>query len=259
MALRNHIGFILVLGEFFMSAPPVTSQTALQTFQYQDYQKNILSLWWEAKEVRLRQLEQYKAALVQDPRNTTLVLAMGVLLTCLAVPESEKSSPYTDQAVGLIQEYLDQNPGNMVALAYFCTARSLVLRNNGNILEQVFQMGPILDAVDRAVASRSGQQDEWLVRLVRANLFIKLPDLLGKKDVAYRDFRFIVQARTQYPEIEMALPTTYYYLARIEQSRGNNQAARDFRMRAKEKAEALNQTSTEEYRALLGSNLHASR
>jgi len=27
----------------------------------------------------------------------------------------------------------------------------------------------------------------------------------------------------------------------------------------KEKAEALNQTSTEEYRALLGSNLHASR
>lgn len=230
---------------------PVTSQSALQTYQARDYMKNVLGLWWETKEVRLRQLREYREALVQNPKNLTLVLATGVLLTSLAVPESERASPYAPQGLSLIQEYLDQNPRDAVALAYFCTARSLVLRNNGNLLEQAFQIGPILDAMDRAVATCSGQPEEWLVRLARANLLVRLPDLLGRKEAAYQDFLFVVRARDLDTEVEAALPTVFYYLGRIEHSRGKFQAAQEFWERARAKAEALHQTATEEYFALV--------
>jgi len=230
---------------------PVSSQAALQAYQYADYQKNVYSLWWDSKEVRLRQVQEYRLAMAHDPRNRTLGLAMGVLLTSLAVPESEKRAPYAIQALALIQEYLDQHPRNPLALAYFCTAKSLVLRNSGNLFDMMFQMGPILEAMDRAVHESRGSDEEWLVRLVRANLFVKLPDLLNKKGVAYQDFQFIAHSRESRPQIEVALPTVYYYLGKIERSRGRFQQAKDDLTLSRQKAEELGQTTTEEYRDLV--------
>jgi len=244
--------FILVLSilEGVLMPMASVSQTAVQTLSYQDVRDNI-GLWWQPEGVRRRQLDDWKQVLVQGPANPALNLATAIVLTSLAVPEAQKTAPWAAQALTLLQAYLDLNPGDPVALAYFCTVRALLLRNRGNLFELLFQMGPLLEAMDRAVARSAGQDQEWLVRLVRANLFVKLPDLMGKQEVAYRDFLFVVGSLDRHPEANQALPTVHYYLGKIEQARGRTQAARASWKTARAEAEALGQTSTEEYQDLV--------
>ncbi|KOR31054.1 hypothetical protein TI04_02780 [Achromatium sp. WMS2] len=134
-----------------------------------------------------------------------------------------KASGASDQALEILSQANRLNPEDMAVLAYLGSAKTLVARDSWNFITKMSQTNKGIAMIDKAV--RRAPKDP-VVRMVRANNSLALPEFFGRRPRATKDFEYMHahQSELHFPPLIQA--EISYKLASLKAAAGDQVAAR---------------------------------
>lgn len=90
----------------------------------------------------------------------------------------------TEQAVKMFQGLMKAEPGNAMAVAYLGSSYAITARNSRSVSDKVRYTNRGLRFLDQAVTMAP---DNFVIRLIRANVAWNLPSMFGRAETAIED------------------------------------------------------------------------
>jgi hypothetical protein len=120
----------------------------------------------------------------------------------------------TAEAITLLEDIIKAQPTNATALAYLGSSYSLTARDSDTVVNKMRYTNRGLRVLDQAV---SIAPDDWVVRLIRANVASNLPALFNRKKTAIEDGLKLdeIFSNSQDPEMASHMVGIYKMLSKI--------------------------------------------
>ena len=172
-------------------------------------------------------LNKAEADLVKEPGNIDALKRAGIAAHQLALFHGKG---YAERSVKYLQEIVDKDRNDAVAVAYLGSAHALVARDSSVIMSRISNVNKGLSLLNRAV--RSAPED-FVVRMVRGSVIFELPSMFKKPENAIEDFTFVESRFENLPDIEDINVATlksevYYKLGSLKKETGDKNAATSY-------------------------------
>jgi len=176
-------------------------------------------------------IKRYEKVLEAKPDDLDAMKRLGIVYhhqSAIFVPGS------TEVAIDFLKKVLEKNPDDQESRAFLGSAMTMVARDSWNPFTKMSMVNEGADLIDEAIEK---SPKNVIVRLVRANNSLNLPDFMKRRHFVLEDFLFI-ESIADDPEADFGIPSdygkydtpdvlakTYYQLGMVYQLEGEQESA----------------------------------
>ena len=166
-------------------------------------------------------ISDYEQKLEQNPNDIKTLKILGIAMHNLGISEV-KGAPAN--SVHYLQKVYELHPDDYEVLAYLGSAKTMKARDSWNVITKVSSVNKGAKLMDRAV---SKAPDNLIVRIVRANNSLSLPEFFKRKHLALKDLLHIERLmKEKEADFDIKLQTEVFYkIGKYYQEQGSSKEA----------------------------------
>ena len=173
---------------------------------------------------QLKKLISEQESIAQKKKDYPVLKLMGVAYHNLGIIKVSGSS---EKSVFYLQKAYELNPDDNETLAFLGSAITMKARDSWNFFTKLSEVNKGTNLLDKAV---SREPDNCVIRVVRGNNSLCLPDFLGRKKIAKQDFLKVEQilSRKNNELDSNTIAEVYYQLALIYKNEKDTKNVRSY-------------------------------